>query len=78
MFKALSAKTPNEQERLLRESKVQFGENTKSILEQSQYFPYLESLSDLKEWNDDIIEKRTENLGSIIWDKLAIEWLGFE
>ncbi len=64
--------------KFLSESKVQFIGNTISILEQSQHFPYLESLSDLEEWNDDIIEKRTKNLGSIIWDKLAIEWLGFE
>ncbi len=25
-----------------------------------------------------IIEKRTKNLGSIVWDKLAVGWLGFE
>lgn len=78
MFKALSAKTQSEQEKLLKESKINFKENTKSILAQSQHFPYLESLSNLQGWNDEIIEKRTENLGSIIWDKLAIEWLGFE
>lgn len=78
MFQALSAKTQKEQEKLLKESKVTFGSSTKDILSQSQHFPYLESLSNLQGWNDDIIEKRTKNLGSIIWDKLAVEWLGFE
>jgi len=78
MFRALSAETPKEQERHLKDSKVKFGENTKSILERSQHFPYLKSLANLEGWNDEIIEKRTENLGSIIWDKLAVEWLGFE
>lgn len=78
MFKALSAKTQDGQEKLLSESKVKFKEDTNAILAQSQHFPYLESLSNLNDWNDKIIEKRTENLGSIIWDKLAIEWLDFK
>lgn len=78
MFKALNVKAQNEQKELLTKPKVKFGENTKSILTQSQYFPYLESLSDLEGWNDEVIEKRTENLGSMIWNKLAIEWLDFK
>ncbi len=78
MFEALSAETTKEQEEYLKGSKVKFGENTKSILGQSQHFPYLKSLANLKGWSDEIIEKRTENLGSIIWDKLAVEWLDFE
>ena len=78
MFKALSAKTQNEQEKYLKESKIKFKDNTKAILAQSQHFPYLESLSNLQGWSDEIIKQRTENLSSIIWDKLAIEWLGFK
>jgi uncharacterized protein with ParB-like and HNH nuclease domain len=78
MFKALSATTTTEQKEYLANSKVKFVENTESILFQSQHFPYLESLSNLNGWNDEIIEARTKNLGSIIWDKLAVEWLGFE
>ncbi len=78
MFKALSAETPKEQEKYLNNSNAKFGENTELILVQSQHFPYLKSLTNLEGWNDKIIEKRTENLGSIIWDKLAVKWLGFE
>ncbi|NYT28016.1 MAG: HNH endonuclease [Candidatus Thiodubiliella endoseptemdiera] len=48
MFEALSAETTKEQEEYLKGSKVKFGENTKSILGQSQHFPYLKSLANLK------------------------------
>ena len=34
--------------------------------------------TNLEDWNDKVIETRTENLGSVIWAKLAVEWLGFE
>ncbi|CAC9596859.1 hypothetical protein [uncultured Gammaproteobacteria bacterium] len=78
MFKALSAETLSEQSTHLKDSNVKFGESTESILAQSQHFPYLKSLDNLEGWNDEVIEARTENLGSIIWGKLAIEWLGFE
>jgi hypothetical protein len=78
MFKALCAKTQDEQEKLLEENNISFKENTKSILAESQHFPYLESLSDLQGWSDESIEVRTDNLGGIVWDRLAIDWLGFE
>ncbi|CAB5505658.1 HNH endonuclease family protein [Bathymodiolus thermophilus thioautotrophic gill symbiont] len=78
MFKALSAETLDGQKAHLGSSNVKFGESTESILVQSQHFPYLKSLDNLEGWNDEVIEARTENLGSIIWSKLAIKWLGFE
>ena len=34
--------------------------------------------TNLEDWNDKVIETRTENLGSVIWAKLAVEWLGFK
>ncbi|WP_201339376.1 hypothetical protein [Isorropodon fossajaponicum symbiont] len=78
MFKALSTETLKEQKEYLRDSKVKFGENTESILAQSQHFPYLKSLTNLEDWDNEAIEIGTKNLGSVIWDKLAVEWLGFE
>ncbi|SMM99261.1 hypothetical protein SPONL_496 [uncultured Candidatus Thioglobus sp.] len=77
IFKALCSKTQEEQDKILKECGMSFHKNTKNIISESQHFPYLESLSNLDGWNDKTIEKRTENLGSIIWDKLAVEWLEF-
>ncbi len=78
IFKALCSQTQEEQDEILRECGVPFNQNTKHIISESQHFPYLKSLSKLDKWNDQIIEKRTKNLGSIVWDKLAIEWLDFK
>jgi hypothetical protein len=77
IFKALCAKTTDEQDKILSDSDIKFSKNTKQILKESQHFPYLESLSNLHGWSDKVIEQRTENLGSIIWDKLAKDWLNF-
>jgi len=79
MFKALCAETQAEQETLLKESSINsLKANTKSILTQARHLPHLESLCNLSNWSDDIIERRTENLGGIVWEKLAIDWLGFD
>jgi len=78
MFKALSARTTNEQNELLKKSKVKFVETTQDILSESQHFPHLESLTNLSGWNDKVIESRTNNLGGMIWKRLAINWLGFD
>ncbi len=78
IFRALCAETQHEQDEILEHSEISFHENTKQILVDSQHFPYLKSLSSLEGWNDQIIESRTENLGGIIWDKLAVDWLRFK
>ncbi len=78
MFKALSAETKSEQTRLIKESKIKFQKNTQDILAESQHFSYLRSLSNLTGWSDEVIESRTENLGGLIWDEIAVGWLGFD
>ncbi len=78
IFKALCAETQDKQDNILRGSKISFNSNTKQILAESQHFPYLKSLSELSGWNDQVIESRTENLGGLIWDTLAVDWLEFD
>ncbi len=42
------------------------------------YLPILKELIGIDDFNQQVVDERTENLGSIIWDKLAVEWLGFK
>ncbi len=78
IFKALCSKTQEEQDKILKGCGISFHQNTKHIISESQHFPYLKSLSNLDNWNNKAIEERTKNLGFIIWDKLAVEWLDFK
>ena len=78
IFRALCAETQVEQDKVLEGSKISFNQNTKQILTESQHFPYLKSLSSLEGWSDQTIESRTKNLGGMIWDTLAVDWLGFD
>ena len=78
IFKALSSLTREDQDKAIQESGVNFNENTIKIIRDSEHFPYLRSLDSLEGWDNKVIEERTKNLGGIVWDKLAVEWLGFE
>lgn len=42
------------------------------------YLPILKELSYINDFNQETVDKRTERLSGIIWDKLAVEWLNFK
>ncbi len=50
----------------------------KSTDDTLHYLPILKELINIDDFNQQVVDDRTENLGSIIWDKLAVEWLGFK
>ncbi len=52
--------------------------NDNTTVDTLPYLPILKELLDINDFNQENVDKRTENLGSIVWDKLAVEWLGFD
>lgn len=77
IFLALSQETKKEQEEVIN-SYGKFSDQTKRILSGTSYLPFCKSLSSIDTWNNEIIDERTKNLGEMVWDKLAVEWLGFD
>jgi hypothetical protein len=78
-FRVLSAETYDDLEELIDESgktTTTFGESTEQILKDSKYLPHVKAISMVNEWNEELVNKRTENLGELVWKQLS-PWLGY-
>lgn len=78
LYRALSARTVEEAQRYLRESEelgVELGGTAQAVVERSRYLPLLESVARVdSQWNIDLVEKRSECLSSLAYDRL-IGWV---
>lgn len=78
-FRVLSAETIDDIQALLEASgkaSSTFGASTEQILKDSQYLPHVKAISLVDEWNEELVNKRTENLGENVWKQLS-PWLGY-
>jgi uncharacterized protein with ParB-like and HNH nuclease domain len=79
MFEIFSAKTEADAQLKLKEASVEgimFSATAKEIFAASKFHPHLEAISKVGIWDKSLIEKRSEKLAELAWDKIST-WLDF-
>ncbi|AXB30835.1 DUF262 domain-containing protein [Vibrio campbellii] len=77
IYKVVSATTQSSREELLiqaRSSGLDLSSTTKKLVLSKEHMPQLESIAKVAVWNSEIVDVRSKNILSIIWDRLQ-PWL---
>ena len=80
MYRSLSLLTQDTLETYLdklQSQKVPLSDSTKNLLRDEEYLQYLSPISNVNEWNEKYVQKRSERLVKIVWENIA-PWLGFD
>ena len=79
MFRALSAATVEEAEKMLADAEeqgLQLGSGAEDIVTRAQYLPLVAAIARREEgWTPEFVERRSERLAGLAWDSLA-PWIG--
>ncbi|MDW6092166.1 DUF262 domain-containing HNH endonuclease family protein [Vibrio rhizosphaerae] len=77
IYKIISSRTDSERQNVINEAKelkLELPDSTKYLALTREHMPQLEAISNVFSWDVSVIEKRSNNLLGIIWDRLA-PWL---
>ena len=80
MFEIFSAKTEADAKSKLKQASkdgIIFSATAKEIFASSKYHPHLEAISKVKTWDNSLIEKRSQRIAELSWDKIS-PWLGYK
>ena len=80
MYHILSGPTLEEREKRLTDARsegVELPETTENLLREGKYFPHLATISNVKKWDKELVQKRSKRLAELVWKNIA-PWLGFD
>lgn len=78
-YHVLAAKTEEERKYLFEQAQkegLDFGRRTKDLLDKQERLDMIEPITNVDEWRECIIQKRTKNILELAWDMIA-PWLGY-
>lgn len=77
-YLAFAAETQEELEKVFKEADrrgVSFGPKVREFLRGSSRLPIMAAVSKVDNWNRAVIQKRSQNIGELVWSEIA-RWLG--
>ncbi len=80
MYYVLSGPTAEERRTRLANAKnrgVEFPESTEDLLHAGKYYPHLSTISNVENWDEKLVLKRSKRLAELVWKNIA-PWLGFD
>ena len=80
MYYVLSGPTVEERRVRLSNAKsrgVEFPESTENLLREGKYYRHLSTISNVENWDEELVLKRSKRLAELVWKNIA-PWLGFD